>query len=90
MDLKSLKESVEDLDKYYQVAVGKILRDHDVILNENKNGIFVNLTELSPNIIKSIDDYLNYVKEQEKHLDKVEVKKQQFKDNFFNNSNETV
>ena len=50
----------------------------------------MNLTELSPNIIKSIEDYLNYVKEQEKHLDTVEVKKQQFKDNFFNNSNETV
>ena len=90
MDLKVLKESVEDLDKYYQITIGKILRDNDVILNENKNGIFVNLTEISPEIIKKIEEYLNYVMEQEKHLDTVEVKKQQFKDNFFNNSNETV
>ena len=88
MDLKSLKENVEDLDKYYQIAVGKILRDNDVILNENKNGIFVNLTELSSNILTKIREYLNYVKEQEKHLNTVEVKKQEFKDNFFNNSND--
>ena len=90
MDLKVLKESVEDLDKYYQITIGKILRDNDVILNENKNGIFVNLTEISPEIIKKIEEYLNYVMEQEKHLDTVEVKKQQFKDNYFNINNGTV
>ena len=90
MDLKSLKENVEDLDKNYQIAVGKLLRDNDVNLNENKNGIFVNLTELSPSIINKIQEYLNYVKEQEKQLTTIEVKKQQFKDNYFNITNDTV
>ena len=47
MDLKLLKDNIEDLDKSYQIQIAKLLHDNNIILNENKNGIFVNLSEIN-------------------------------------------
>ena len=40
-NLNCLKESIEELSKFHQVEILKILKSDDSItINENKNGIF--------------------------------------------------
>ena len=44
-ELKQLKEQIEKMDKSNQIDILKILRDSNkVILNENKSGVYINLT----------------------------------------------
>ena len=87
MEVKLLKDRIEELDMAYQIEIGRILQQNNVILNENKNGIFINVTDVNDEIINKIKDYLQYVDNQEELIENVETIKQGYKDNFFNNSN---
>ena len=76
-DLRQMKEQIEKMDKINQIDILKILRDSNkVILNENKSGVYVNLTYCPQNTIDEIVKYLDYATEQEKDNVKIE---------FFNN-----
>jgi CTP-dependent riboflavin kinase len=69
MSLSQLKERIESMSKYNQIEVLRILKRYEkVTLNENKNGTFINLTEQSPEVINSLENYVNYVTEQQKQL----------------------
>ena len=48
-------------------------------LNENKNGIFVNMSFLSKEVIQEIDKYVNYIQEQMEALQTIEYQKEEFK-----------
>jgi len=85
-ELKQLKEQIEKMDKSNQIDILKILRDSNkVILNENKSGVYVNLTYCPQNIIDEIIQYLDYTNEQEKVLKKIEQEKDNVKTEYFNN-----
>ena len=85
MDLLKLKDSVENKSKEHQVEVLKILIENKVMINENRNGIFVNLSNIKQEIIDKIYSYLSYVSEQEKALNQLETVKEEYKNTFFNN-----
>ena len=54
-ELNYIRESIENMNKFNQIEVLRILNgDKDVILNENKYGVHVNLTELNKNVIEVI------------------------------------
>ena len=79
-----LKERIEHMDKYHQIEILRILSNFtSVKTNENNNGTFVNLTELSSDIIKELDKYADYVDEQQKLLKKIEKEKEQIEQTFF-------
>ena len=85
-ELKQLKEQIEKMDKSNQIDILKILRDSNkVILNENKSGVYVNLTYCPQNIIDEIIQYLDYTNEQEKVLKTIEQEKDNVKTEYFNN-----
>ena len=52
-------------------------------INENKSGVFVNMTFLEPTILEKIEEYLNYMKEQEENLITTEYQKQEFINSYF-------
>jgi hypothetical protein len=82
--INSLKERIEIMEKYHQIEILRILHKFpEVKTNENNNGTFVNLTELSAEIIKELEKYTDYVDEQQKLLKKVEKEKEQIEQNFF-------
>jgi len=54
-----------------------------VTFSENKNGVFVNLTYVSQDIIKKINDYIVYVDKQELQLNEVEEKKIVLSNQYF-------
>lgn len=82
--LNSIKDKIEKMQKINQVEILKILKKHQNIkLNENKSGIFVNLSFLSKEIIEEIEKYVNYVNDQEIVINTFETQKQEFKNTFF-------
>lgn len=89
--LENMKKKIESMNKNHQIEILKILKnDSSVKINENKSGIFINLTFLPIEILKQIEFYLNYVHDQEYSLQQLESQKKEFKDHYFmeiNNSN---
>jgi hypothetical protein len=82
--LSSIKDKIEKMPKNNQIEVLKILKKYQNIkLNENKSGIFVNLSFLSREILEEIDKYVNYVNDQEDVINTIESQKQEFKNTFF-------
>jgi hypothetical protein len=87
-ELKSIKDKIENLTKSYQIEIGRLLKKHNILLNENNNGVFINLSTVDANIITELKDFLNYANNQELQLKNIEIKQEELKDNYFKNINE--
>ena len=82
--LHELKQEIESLSKEHQVQIMHLLSsDSATKLNSNKNGVFVNLTLLSPTILRQLYDFAHYTKEQEYLLSVDELQKQHYHHEFF-------
>ena len=83
-DLILLKEKIEKLNKFHQIEITRILNNHDnVTLNENKNGIFINLSVIDQNIIEEIKEYLEYVNILQSDFNSIEKQKNLLSNKFF-------
>ena len=91
MSLSTLKKDIENMSKYHQIEVLRILSNNETsnFLNENQNGTFVNLTSLPKNAIDKLHDYCKYVKEQQTTLTTVEHEKQLIENKYFKDIKET-
>ena len=82
--LDVIKTTVEQLNKTQQMEVLKIFKKHPLVkLNENRNGVYINLSYLPEETIQELNIYLQYVKEQETNLEQIETQKEEFKTSFF-------
>ena len=81
--LKSLKENIEGLSQYHQSEILRIFYNNKVEINENKNGVFINLSFVEEEIINQLDNYLKYVNTQESQLNEIEKEKQKIVNSFF-------
>jgi len=83
-ELNYIRESIENMNKFNQVEVLRILTKHnDVTINENKYGIHINLSEVGKNVLDDLSIYINYVKTQEITLNNIERQKEDYKNTFF-------
>ena len=83
-ELNYIRETIENMNKFNQIEVLRILNRHsEVILNENKYGIHINLTELDTDIINELNVYIKYVNTQEVTLNSIEQKKEDYKNTYF-------
>jgi hypothetical protein len=83
-ELEIMKTKIELLPKFHQVEILRILKKSPVVkINENKSGVFVNLSFLPNDTIQDILNYVKYIQEQEHTLQTVEYQKKSFKDEFF-------
>lgn len=80
-----LKDKIESLPKIYHIEIGKMLNNYNIHLNENQNGVFVNLSKLSPDIVDKLNEYVQYIELQEKILNIDESEKEELKDTYFTN-----
>lgn len=55
----------------------------NVIINENKYGIHINLSELSDEVLNELSNYVKYVNSQESYLNNAEKEKENYKNTFF-------
>jgi hypothetical protein len=82
--LSLMKDKIEKMPKNNQIEILKILKKYqNTKLNENKSGIFVNLSFLSKDTLDEIDKYVSYVNDQETVINTIETQKQEFKNTFF-------
>lgn len=83
LNLNAIKDQIETLHKPYQIQLLRILKKHNVNVNENRNGIFFNLAKVNNDTLEDINKYLEYVEQQIEFLDEHEKQKEQYKENYF-------
>lgn len=88
--LMKLKEKLESLPVFHQIEILRILHSKNTNLNENKNGIFINITKLSDSSLVQLEDYINYVNAQEKHLSEFEEQKKFITKEYFDSKSSTM
>lgn len=82
-NIEILKNQIETFPKQHQLHILKLIRDNDTHqISQNKNGVFINLTNLPLSIIQKIGDYSAYVVKQERDLQERENKVDEFATNF--------
>lgn len=82
-ELNYLRESIENMSKFNQIEVLRILHKHNVILNENKYGTHVNLSDLENTVLEEMLAYIKYVNTQESTLNSVERQKEDYRNTYF-------
>jgi hypothetical protein len=83
-ELESIKTKIESMGKQYHIEILKILKNNSSIkLNENKSGVFVNLSFLSKDTIDEIIKYIDFISQQENSISYLETQKEDFKNTFF-------
>ena len=82
-DLKQLKDQIEALNQHHQIQILKIITQNNVACTENKNGAFINLTNIDYAVVTKITEYLSYVDEQETQLKEIENQKTELTKQFF-------
>ena len=81
--LDNIKKNIEKMTKIHQVKVLNILSKHACKLNENKSGVYVNMSFLPKDVVDELNDYIQYVAEQEESFNTAEYQKEEFKNSFF-------
>jgi len=86
--LNYIRENIENMNKFNQIEVLRLLSKHkNVIFNENKYGVHINLSELNSVVINELELYINYVNTQEDALHQIEKQKESFKNIYFAKDN---
>jgi hypothetical protein len=82
-ELNYLRESIENMNKFNQIEVLRILHKRNVMLNENKYGTHVNLSEMEDPVLEELFTYIKYVNAQESTLSSVEQQKEDYRNTYF-------
>jgi hypothetical protein len=83
-ELEQMKSRIENMNKQHHIEILKILKKNpNVKLNENKSGVFVNLSFLQKSIIDEIASYTSYITDQESCIQQLETQCKEFKNTFF-------
>ena len=91
LNLISLKNQIECLDKIHHIKILNILKNNSIKYSENRNGIFVNMNSFDNNTIEKINKILLYIKNQEKSLIDIEnIKNELSKDYFVNDNKDNI
>jgi len=89
--LNSMREQIENMSKFNQIEILRILtKNKDVIINENKYGIHINLSELTNDTLNEMVAYIKYVNTQEIYLNNAEKEKENYKNTFFLKDNKDI
>lgn len=89
--INNIREQIENMSKFNQIEVLRILINHkDIIINENKYGIHINLTELDYSVLHELMVYIKYVTTQEIYLNNAEQEKEKYKNTFFLKDNKDL
>jgi len=83
-ELESIKHSIEEMEKQDQIEILKMLSKRLCKLNENKSGVFVNMSYLSDEVLNDMKTYIEYTKEKLTNLATLEYQKEEFKKSLLN------
>lgn len=84
INLEKIKSDIENMSKLHHIEILKILKKNSSIkLNENKSGVYINLSFLSETTLTELQNYIHYIQDQEYSLNQLESQKTEFKNTFF-------
>lgn len=86
VQIEVLKTQIEKMNKFNHVEILRILKNNKIPINENKNGVFINLTEVDGNVIEKLQQYVEYVIKQQRQLSNIEKQKDDYETKFFGNT----
>ena len=86
--LRELCERIEAMNKTNQVKVLSMIVDAqrdrpEIMINQNTNGCYINITQLPDTLVQQLVSFIDYVATQETMLNVAEQVKQQYKDSYF-------
>ena len=88
-ELEDIKKQIEQMDKSHHIEILKILKQNNsIILNENKSGVYVNLSFLPEGSLEDIKKYIQYINIQENAINNLEIQQTNFKNTFFSSEKE--
>lgn len=68
-ELQNIKTKIESMTKEQHIEILNIIKTSSVVsINENKSGVFINLSYLETDVLNSIQKYMDYVSDQENIL----------------------
>ena len=76
--LEYMKNRIEKMGKTQHIEILNILKKNTTVkLNENRNGVYINLSYLPNDVIEELQKYLDYLKDQETNLEQLEIQKEE-------------
>ncbi len=86
MNILDLKDKIEQMSKSRHIELARILiHEYKISYDENQNGIFINMSELSSSVIDKMNEFTRYIERQENDFLQMEAEKNGLKDTYFNN-----
>ena len=83
-NLEKIKTKIESMGKQHHIEILKILKNHaNVRLNENKSGVFINLSFLQNDVLDEIVKYIDFIGVQEDSIRYLENQREEYKNTFF-------
>jgi hypothetical protein len=83
-DLNKLKTKIELLDKKDQINILQVFKKHNnILLNENSNGTFINITDIDKLLYDELLKYISYIEMQKQYINKDEEKKNILEETYF-------
>ncbi len=89
-EIINIRDIIENMNKFNQVEILRILYNNKINLNENKYGVHINLSELDNYILFELQKFINYVNTQENTLNDIEQQKESFKNIYFSKDNKEI
>ena len=84
MNLNVMKDRIEQMSKNYQIEMARLLiHNHNIAYDENQNGLFINMGQMSEEVQLVMKQFIDYVELQEQQLNADETEKDGLKDIFF-------
>lgn len=63
--LEDIKQKIESMNKLQHIEVLKIIKKYkNVKLNENKNGVYINISYLPKKAVQELEVYIKYIEDQ--------------------------
>jgi hypothetical protein len=90
-DLEKTKRQIEAMPRFHQIEALRILNDDEtVVLNENPNGVFINLSQVPDATVMKLETYIAYVEQQQSCLEQQESAKESLSNRFFKHHRESA
>jgi len=75
-DKKCIMTKIQNLkNKKHYIHIYRLIKDNNVAYSQNINGIFINLNNISDDILEKIVQYLNYLDTRNSEIDSEFYKK---------------
>ena len=82
-EINNMRNVIENMNKFNQIEILRILQNGNVTLNENNYGVFINLSNVNNANLTKLINYIKYVDAQEQNLNNIEKQKEDYINTYF-------